>query len=73
MQLTLQALLTCTFLMYSISAEAYVGPGLGTGTIGIILGILGSILIALVALFWYPLKRLIKKLKKSNKQDKTHK
>lgn len=64
MQLTLKALLIYNFLMYSLSAEAYVGPGLGTGTIGVILGLLGSILIALVAIFWYPLKRLIKKLKK---------
>ena len=44
------------------SAQAYIGPGLGAGVIGVILGLLASIGLALVALFWYPLKRLWKKL-----------
>lgn len=47
-------------------ANAYVGPGLGAGTIGVILGIIGSIFIAIFAIVWYPLKRLLKK----NKQKK---
>lgn len=47
-------------------AHAYVGPGLGAGTIGVILGIIGSIFIAIFAIVWYPLKRLLKK----NKQKK---
>ena len=47
-------------------ANAYVGPGLGAGTIGVILGIIGSIFIALFAIIWYPLKRLFKK----RRQDK---
>ena len=47
-------------------AIAYVGPGLGAGTIGMILGIIGSIFIAIFAIVWYPLKRLLKK----NKQKK---
>ena len=45
---------------------AYVGPGLGAGTIGVILGIIGSIFIAIFVIDWYPLKRLLKK----NKQKK---
>ena len=44
-------------------ANAYVGPGLGAGTIGVILGIIGSIFIAIFAIVWYPLKRLLKKNK----------
>ena len=47
-------------------ANAYVGPGLGAGTIGVILGIIGSIFIAIFAIVWYPLKRLLK----NNKQKK---
>lgn len=43
-------------------ALAYVGPGLGAGTIGIILGFLASIVLAIVALFWYPIKRLYRRL-----------
>ena len=44
---------------------AYIGPGLGAGTIGVILGVLGSIVLALFAIFWYPIKRMLRK----NKSD----
>lgn len=40
------------------AAEAYIGPGLGAGVIATVLGILASIFLALVAIVWYPLKRL---------------
>ena len=53
-------------LVFPQIANAYVGPGLGAGTIGVILGIIGSIFIAIFAIVWYPLKRLLKK----NKQKK---
>ncbi len=43
-------------------ALAYVGPGLGAGTIGVILGFLASIVLAVIALFWYPIKRLFRRL-----------
>lgn len=46
-------------------AQAYVGPGLGTGTLAVIVGIIGSILVALFAVLWYPLKRLLRKKKQS--------
>ena len=46
------------------SADAYIGPGLGLGTVGILIGILGSIILALIAVLWYPFKRLLKKIKK---------
>ena len=55
-----------TILIFPQIANAYVGPGLGAGTIGVILGIIGSIFIAIFAIVWYPLKRLLKK----NKQKK---
>ena len=47
-------------LALSGPAHAYIGPGLGAGTIGVILGVLGSILLAVFAIFWYPIKRLFK-------------
>ncbi len=43
------------------AAHAYIGPGLGAGAIGVILGLLASLFLALFALFWYPVKRLLKK------------
>ena len=44
-------------LVCSQHVLAYVGPGLGAGTIGVIAGLVGSILLALFAFFWYPIKR----------------
>ena len=71
MQLITTLLSVFFIVLNPVSAMAYVGPGLGTGTIGVILGILGSIFIALFVVLWYPFKRLLKKIKKSNQQDKT--
>ncbi len=43
------------------AAHAYVGPGLGAGTIALILGFILSVLLALFAVVWYPIKRLRKR------------
>ena len=51
------------------AANAYIGPGLGLGTVGILIGILGSIILALIATLWYPFKRLLKKIKKTKEID----
>jgi hypothetical protein len=48
-------------LLATAPAQAYIGPGLGAGTLGVILGLLGSVLIAIFAFFWYPIKRTFKK------------
>jgi hypothetical protein len=42
------------------AAEAYVGPGMGLGVLGAIVGFLAAFLLALVGLVWYPLKRMIR-------------
>lgn len=47
-------------------AAAYLGPGLGAGTLALILGFVASIFLALFAVFWYPIKRLIKGRKKAD-------
>lgn len=46
------------------TASAYVGPGLGLGAIGLILALVISILLAIIGLFWFPLKRKIGKRSK---------
>ena len=38
---------------------AYVGPGLGLGAIAAILGIILSVFLAIFAVAWYPIKRLL--------------
>lgn len=50
-------------------ASAYVGPGLGLGTIGTVLGVLISIVLAIIALVWYPIKKLFKKRKVNQEKD----
>ncbi len=44
-------------LFLTAHAQAYVGPGLGLGAIAVILGIVISVLIAVLAIVWYPIKR----------------
>ena len=43
-------------------AEAYVGPGLGLGVIGAILSAVLAVLLAIIGVAWYPLKRVLKKM-----------
>lgn len=50
-------------LLLSLSAEAYVGPGLGLGVLGVLAGAVLAVVLALVGVVWYPLKRLMRKLK----------
>ena len=47
-------------LVFSSSVCAYTGPGLGLGLLGTIVGVLFSVLLAVLAIFWYPLKRMLK-------------
>lgn len=45
-------------------ALAYIGPGVGAGAIGAVLGVIGSIFLGLFAILWYPIKRMMKRRKK---------
>jgi hypothetical protein len=54
------------FLMFStVAAHAYVGPGLGLGAIGAILGALLAVIMSIAGVVWYPVKRLLKKKKEA--------
>ena len=57
-----------TIAMAATPAAAYIGPGLGAGTIGVVLGILASVFIALFAVLWYPVKRLLRR-KRARQED----
>ena len=50
-------------LLAALPAEAYIGPGMGAGSIAVVLGILASIVLAFFAVLWYPIKRLLKRRK----------
>ncbi len=50
-----------SLLVYMSPAVAYVGPGLGLGAIGAVVGVIVTILLAIVGVIWYPLKRALKR------------
>jgi Na+-driven multidrug efflux pump len=50
-------------------AFAYLGPGLGMGALGVAFGILGSIFFGFVAVIWYPIKRLLRSVRRNNKES----
>lgn len=59
-------------LTFEASAQAYIGPGLGGGTLTVVLGFLASIFLALFAVIWYPVKRLVRKMKSSGKKSESN-
>jgi len=63
-------IIICLLILYPVMpAIAYIGPGLGLGVIGTIFGFIMSIVLAIVALVWYPLKRLFGRGKKIRKKS----
>jgi len=66
----LSSLFVAVFFL-PLSADAYIGPGMGAGAIATVIGILMSILLALFTILWYPLKRLFKKKKQLASPEST--
>jgi len=60
------------FSVISQTAWGYVGPGMALSTILITLGVIGSLLLAILSVIYYPIKRFIKKTK-SKKEIKKNK
>lgn len=56
-------------MLFVTPAYAYIGPGAGAGTIAVVLGVLASILLAFIAIIWYPIKRLFKGRKRSSRES----
>ena len=55
----------CIFLfLFNSLLFGYIGPGMSGGLIATVLGIIGSILLAIFGILYYPLKRYLKKRKK---------
>ena len=59
----LAALLLVALCLQAPPASAYIGPGLGTGAIAAVLGIVIALLMLVVGVVWYPVKRLVKKMR----------
>jgi hypothetical protein len=67
MQLNLSAKTTVLALLLlaaaATPAQAYMGPGLGFGAFGTALGVVGALLLGLISILWYPLKRLYRRMR----------
>ncbi|WP_044333924.1 hypothetical protein [Sphingomonas hengshuiensis] len=50
------------------AASAYTGPGLGFGAIGVAFGLIGSLLLAIASLVWYPVKRVLRRVRGAAKR-----
>ncbi len=55
-------------MMSCVYIYGYIGPGMDGGIITAVLGFLASIFLALFAIIWYPIKKLIGKFR--NKKNK---
>ena len=59
-------LIGLSVFLYPVVVHAYIGPGLGLGALGVIFGIFSSIFLAIMGIFWYPIKRLFRKIRKGS-------
>ena len=59
---------SAALLLTGGQAFAYIGPGLGLGIIGVLVGVGAAIVLTLFGIIWYPLKRLLGK-KRAEKGD----
>lgn len=57
------AIVAAISMAYSIDASAYLGPGLGVGALAAVLGVAGGILMLIVGVVWYPIKRVMRRLR----------
>ena len=55
------------YLLFLSNANAYIGPGLALGAALVSLGVLFLIIFLLIAVLYYPLKRIFKKIKNRKK------
>nr|WP_172300010.1 hypothetical protein [Pseudoruegeria sp. HB172150] len=47
-------------LSFPLSAQAYVGPGIGIGSIAAALALVLGVLLLMAGFLWYPLKRMMR-------------
>ena len=61
MRRTLLLLAVLALPAWAPAAHAYIGPGVGIGALATVLGILGSLVLWLCAVLWYPFKRMLRR------------
>ncbi len=55
-----------TFLFSNLLVLSYVGPGAGLTAFGALLAVIAGVVLTFVGFVWYPLRRFLKKMKKSD-------
>jgi len=63
----LKILALLLLLVVSPAAVAYIGPGAGISVLGSLLGILGTIVVAIGAIIFWPIRKLMKRRKRAGK------
>jgi len=63
------ASLSFIFALIPSAAYAYVGPGSGITVIGAALALVGGVILAIVGFIWYPVKRLVRRLKRRSETE----
>lgn len=66
----MRIIILALLMLSSSIAYAYVGPGLGLGAIGALFGGIVALLLAIVGVVWYPIKRVLKKRKQTSDSAK---
>ena len=56
----LRMCLAAALIVLHTPAHASIGPGLGMGLFSVVVGVLGSIFLGILAVIWYPIKRVIR-------------
>jgi hypothetical protein len=54
-------------LLVPSPAFAYIGPGVATGAIASVLGVLGAIVLGIFAVIYYPIKRVLKRRREAKR------
>lgn len=54
---------TAIHYVVGVASIAYIGPGATGGAIAVVLGVIGSIILAIFSLLWYPFKRIFRMLR----------
>jgi hypothetical protein len=62
----LMIILVC---LISRPAAAYIGPGAGLSAIGAVLAIIAAVIVAIFGFLWYPIRRLMRNMRKNKPKD----
>ncbi len=67
----MRLILSFLILIFALAdpALAYVGPGMGLGFIGSLLGMIAAVFVAIFGFIWYPIKRMVKNKRSAKTAD----